>query len=113
MALNSGMQTSQISRNDDDVCILSLSSILLAVLIEIFVFCEQQYVVPSCQKLGITLKSVLKIKNVNKKVLAPKLILENEKNQKYLHSFYTSTFSQLSTMSIFYLQYLSLSMLIL
>ena len=68
---------------------------------------------PSCQQLGITLKSVLKLQNVNKKVLAPKLILVNEKkNQKYLHWFYIGTFSQLSTMSIFYLQYLSLSMLI-
>ena len=31
MALNSGTQTYQILTNDDEVCILSLSSILLAV----------------------------------------------------------------------------------
>ena len=31
LALNSGIQTYQIFRNDDEVCIPSLSSILLAV----------------------------------------------------------------------------------
>jgi hypothetical protein len=32
LALNSGIQTNQILKNDDEVCIPSLSSVLLAVL---------------------------------------------------------------------------------